>query len=422
MKILYEVSNLGAGHVDFRSRAGIFRVVQSVVDEIIKIQDIEPYFTSNVSFKMAVQTHQYFDYERNYLNEKFIDYWNFPLGNVYLYNSILKNIHKDKSRSFSSRLRRKLQSIFLDLFSIIVQSKNIEEEFEIYHSFFYPLSYKNGIQAKARVITIYDMLPMKFPEFFLEDVITGFYNSIKSININTDWAICISNSTKRDFCEFSSMPENRVFVTPLAASTKFFKEYDLEHISLVRDKYNIPEGNYILSLSTIEPRKNIKFLIKSFFKLLTENKLKDLYLELVGSRGWLFDDIINTTKLNSNLQEKVIFTGHIPDEELSAVYSGATFFVYPSLYEGFGLPPLEAMQCGIPVITSNTSSLPEVVGDAGIMIDPKDENALCQAMLYLLNDSTLRQQLEEKSLERSQQFSWAKCANDTVEIYKKILS
>jgi glycosyltransferase involved in cell wall biosynthesis len=116
----------------------------------------------------------------------------------------------------------------------------------------------------------------------------------------------------------------------------------------------------------------------------------------------------------------VIFTGYIPDHDLSAIYSGALAFVYPSLYEGFGLPPLEAMQCGTPVITSNTSSLPEVVCDAGLMINPSSRDDLCQAMLNLINQNNLRMELSQKGIERAKQFSWTKCADQTIILYKQI--
>ncbi len=129
-------------------------------------------------------------------------------------------------------------------------------------------------------------------------------------------------------------------------------------------------------------------------------------------------NIFQTVQSNSLLKNHVIFAGYIPDHDLSAIYSGALAFVYPSLYEGFGLPPLEAMQCGTPVITSNTSSLPEVVGDAGLMINPTNRDDLCQAMLNLINNSKLRNQLSQKGIDRATQFSWSKCATETIKVYE----
>ena len=142
---------------------------------------------------------------------------------------------------------------------------------------------------------------------------------------------------------------------------------------------------------------------------------------MIGTKRYKRPDIERTVKQTIKYQDRIIFTGYVLDNDLSAIYSGAVAFIFPSLYEGFGLPVLEAMQCGTPVISSNSSSLPEVVGDAGILIDPKDEDHLCQAMLDVLTDSNLRESLRKKGLERAKQFSWKKCADQTVEIYKKII-
>jgi glycosyltransferase involved in cell wall biosynthesis len=156
--------------------------------------------------------------------------------------------------------------------------------------------------------------------------------------------------------------------------------------------------------------------------LIREQKIDDLCLVLTGAKGWDYDRIFGEIANSVDVQDKIILTGYVPDEDLSPLYSGALAFVYPSLYEGFGLPPLEAMQCGTPVITSNTSSLPEVVGDAGIMVAPTDSDALCQAMLDLYCSDALRRDLAQKSLLRAKQFSWQKTTRETINAYKKALN
>jgi glycosyltransferase involved in cell wall biosynthesis len=155
-----------------------------------------------------------------------------------------------------------------------------------------------------------------------------------------------------------------------------------------------------------------------FFRLLSEHPNLDVNLVLAGSRRFIAGEMFEPYQ---QFNSRIIYTGYIADEDLSALYSGATAFIFPSLYEGFGLPPLEAMSCGTPVISSNRTSLPEVVGDAGIMVDPKDEDELCQAMLNLLKDNNLVQELREKGFERSKNFSWTKCTADTVDVYKSVL-
>lgn len=421
MKVLYEVSNLGLGHLDVKSRTGIFRTVENLLDEIVKRSDLETQFISNVSFDHSIAATEYFQNERPKLNIKMLNTWTSPVGSLELYRKLIKGIHQNTSRTLLNRSKRKLATIILMLLSLPIRRIKTCESFDIYHSLFYALPKRPDIHSKARILTIYDVIPILFPQYFLKNLVKDFKRIVSSVDIQQDWVICISESTKTDFCKVSGMSEARVFVTSLAAAQKFYPEVDSTRVSTVTRKYGIFEGGYILGLSTLEPRKNVAHLIRCFFKLITQNQLLNSYLVLVGAKGWLFDDIFRAAHLDSKLQERVVFTGHIPDQDLSAIYSGAKFFVYPSLYEGFGLPPLEAMQCGVPVITSNTSSLPEVVGDAGITVDPMDEDALCEAMLRLLNDDNLCQEFSRKGLERSRQFSWEKCVDETIAIYQKIL-
>lgn len=217
------------------------------------------------------------------------------------------------------------------------------------------------------------------------------------------------------------MNPERVFVTPLAASKNFYPITDSEVISKKLKQYQIPTQPYLLSLCTLEPRKNLNFLLQCFAQLLAQDPSLDINLVLVGVSGWKNNNIFQTVQSSPVLKNHIIFTGYIPDHDLSAIYSGALAFVYPSLYEGFGLPPLEAMQCGTPVISSNTSSLPEVVGNAGLMINPSSRDDLCQAILNLINQNSLRKELSQKGIERSKQFSWTKCADQTIAVYKQIV-
>jgi glycosyltransferase involved in cell wall biosynthesis len=220
------------------------------------------------------------------------------------------------------------------------------------------------------------------------------------------------------------MSPERTFVTPLAAASHFYYVSDPIQILKVRHKYQIPEGKYFLSLAThLAPHKNLDYLIRCFKKLIFEHPYLDIYLVLAGSKRNSLELDINTDGCNNpQLDSKIIYTGYIVDDDLSALYSGASAFVFPSLYEGFGLPPLEAMQCGTPVITSNVTSLPEVVGDAGIMINPHDEDQLCHAMLKILKNPELAQDFRSMGLSRAKEFSWSRCAANTVEVYKTVTS
>ena len=422
INILYEISNLGLGGYDLKARTGIFRVIENIIEEIHNFSCLEVHFTSCMSLHEAILTDYYLNKERKNWKSQNIKLWNLIFGSIYL--KILKNIHSNKSRSLLNRIARKVQTKFLNVIQSIAITKKVDKEFKIYHSFFFPLPNlsKYGITVKQRIITVYDLIPVLMPQFFTEGMQDFFLRElIPSIKIHQDWVICISHSTKKDFCKLTGMPEERVFVTHLGASNNFYKESNTDKIQAALDKYKIPQGRYILGLSTLEPRKNTAHLIRCFFKILFENRYDDVYLVLAGSKGWLYEEIFQVADSHSSLKDKVIFTGFIDDKDLSSIYSEASFFVYPSLYEGFGLPPLEAMQCGVPVITSNNSSLPEVVGDAGIMVDATDESQLCQAMTKLLNDPNLCQQLSKQALQQSQNFSWEKCAQETIAIYQHIL-
>ena len=222
--------------------------------------------------------------------------------------------------------------------------------------------------------------------------------------------------------EITKLDESQIFVAPLAASdTLFYPVLEQDIIGYTLQKYDIPSNQpYFLSISTLEPRKNIDTIIKSFSELVLQEKIQDVNLVLVGTKGWDFDKIFEIIAVSPQIKNRIIFTGYVPDEDLAALYSGALCFVYMSLCEGFGLPPLEAMQCGTPVICSDTTSLPEVMGDAGILVNPTDWVAISQAMLNVYQNQPLRIELNQKSLQRASHFSWQKFADETWNVYQKI--
>ena len=426
MKVAYDISILGAGYLNLKARTGIFRVVESLFLEIAAQSNVE---------LMAIA-----------LNQK-STIWDEISANLYLVN-----FHPELKKCFGSCYQSKLnldnsyletiklhrlliqfsvqkhpllyktaQAIkipFNFLAQFDVAFKKLSQQQELYHSPFLALPPQELIGKVPRIITSYDLIPVLFSEVMTARICQQFEQTIKSIDIKKDWVICISQHTKNDFCQYTGMAQERVFVTPLAASKNFYPIHEISIITTALKIYNIPESPYLLSLSTLEPRKNLSLLIKCFCQIIIENPNLDLNLVLVGVSGWKNKDIFEIANKYPHLKPRIIFTGYIPDSDLSAIYSGAIAFVYPSLYEGFGLPPLEAMQCGIPVITSNTSSLPEVVGNAGITIDPKQSDELCQAMLDVVNNSKLRAQMSLLSLEQASKFSWKKCAEQTVEVYK----
>ncbi len=268
------------------------------------------------------------------------------------------------------------------------------------------------------VQTVYDMIPFLLPETMTAKYRDYYADILRRIRPE-DQVITISQSAKADFCNYTGFAGDRVHVIPLAANEELFRPcHDLERRAAVRTKHAIPEGPYLLSVCTFEPRKNLRHLVRSFVQLLRAHpECRDLSLVLTGGQGWMFEPILAELAGTALPRGRIITTGYVPDAELAPLYSGASAFLYLSRYEGFGLPPLEAMQCGIPVIVSNTSSLPEVVGEAGILLSPDDQDGLCQAILNLLGNSSLRAALVEKSIQQARQFGWAKNVRQTVEVY-----
>lgn len=233
-----------------------------------------------------------------------------------------------------------------------------------------------------------------------------------------DKIITISENTKKDVVRLLKIPAEKITVTHLAADKCFKPIRDGEEIQRIKNKYKTG-GKYLLHVGTLHPRKNLEFLVKVFSRI--SSIFPEYNLVLTGKKGWYYEKLYNL--INAlGLKDNVVFTGYLPDEDAPCLYNGASVFLFPSLYEGFGLPPLEAMGCGIPVISSNTSSLPEVVGDAGILLSPKDEKAWVAAIKHLLENPAALSAMAEKSIKQAGKFSWDKCARETLAVYKSLIS
>ncbi len=271
----------------------------------------------------------------------------------------------------------------------------------------------------AVVQTVYDMIPFLLPETMTVGYREYYADILRRIRPE-DRVITISQSAKTDFCGYAGLAEDRVHVIPLAANDELFQPcQNTGNIDALRVRYGIPEGPYLLSVCTFEPRKNLGHVIRAFVELLNSHPgLDDLSLVLAGGNGWMFEPLLAELAGTAVPRGRIITTGYVPDDDLAPLYSGALAFLYLSRYEGFGLPPLEAMQCATPVITSNTSSLPEVVGDAGILLSPDDQDGLCQAILDFYAHPSQRAAAAQRSLERAKEFSWAKNVRQTIAVYE----
>ncbi len=273
-----------------------------------------------------------------------------------------------------------------------------------------------GVPGK-QVITIYDLSFLVYPSYHPWIRVKGLTAGIARSASRADAIIAISEHTKRDLITRLQIPEEKIRVVPCAAASHF-RPLDAASRSSILSRYGLPETGYLLYAGNIEPRKNLVRLLRAY-SLLKQDGERPLPFFLCGGVGWKNTEIHRCVEQLS-LQRDVQFLGYVPDEHLPALMNGATVFLYPSLYEGFGLPPLEAMACGTPVVTSNVSSLPEVVGDAGVMVDPTDVEGLMKAIGRIVVDEELRRDLQRRGLERAKLFSWEATARKTVQVYEEV--
>ncbi|MDR2643037.1 MAG: glycosyltransferase family 4 protein [Planctomycetaceae bacterium] len=269
---------------------------------------------------------------------------------------------------------------------------------------------------------IHDLTPILFPHLFSKNWSiewVAWHNITPDMYVLTD-SQCTKNDLLRHYPHIS---ENNVTTISLGADEFFCPCTDRIKIESVLKKYGLSKNtNYILSVATLEIRKNFDHVIRSFAMFIEQygDQFPNLNLVLTGKKGWLDKRIYTVyNRLTQKIKKRIIFTGYVDDTDLPFLYNGAVCFCYMSIYEGFGLPPLEAMQCGTPVITSNTSSLPEVVGDAGIMLDPYNVEGLADAFMQVISNENLRQEMIAKGLEQAKKFNWDDCVDLIV---KKIIN
>lgn len=276
----------------------------------------------------------------------------------------------------------------------------------------------NELYTSPIVVTIHDLIPYILPETVGRGYLERFLRDMPLIVRNSKVILTVSEYSKRDIIKFFPfVNEEKIFVTPLAANKSYKPLNKINCIEYIKNKYSI-DSPFILYIGGFSTRKNVKELIIAFNKIQKSLK-KDYKLVLCGS---IRDEGIKLQNLCKELliDDKIIFTGFVPDDELPLFYNAAEVFVYPSLYEGFGLPPLEAMSCATPVITSNLTSIPEVTNDCAILINPFDNDELASSILNLLNSKSLLQEYAEKGYNNSLNFTWQNTAINTLKAYEYV--
>jgi glycosyltransferase involved in cell wall biosynthesis len=263
---------------------------------------------------------------------------------------------------------------------------------------------------------IYDLIAINRPEFFSAEAAAEVHSIVDSLDEHTV-VFAISEFTKKDLlARRPDLSPRQITVIPLAAGSAFRPCNDISARAAVRSKYGIPaEIPYVLSLATLEIRKNLDQVVKAFVLFLEQNEASQMHLVLSGMSGWKLEQLKSALAAAHKWRHRIVLTGFVEDEDLSALYSDALCFVYLSRYEGFGLPPLEAMACGTPVIAADNSSLPEVVGQAGLMLDADDVQGVANALRKIEASGEFRQRLGNAGLERAKLFSWERCAEIVVD-------
>ncbi|MBI4812000.1 glycosyltransferase family 4 protein [Candidatus Falkowbacteria bacterium] len=312
-------------------------------------------------------------------------------------------------------------------------------------------------KGASRILTIHDLSFLRYPEFFSRR--KNFWHkmiNVKKLVKKFNIIVAVSENTKWDIVELCDVNPNKVMVIysgvgeeyypinpksqipnpkqiqnpkfsaeggslpkadqPRAGATHSGGKKDIDRLAEVKQKYNLPD-KFILSLGTLEPRKNIEGLIRAYNELRIKNKELSIYkLIIAGGKGWKGGSIFRAWQ-SSSFKEDIKFLGYVDSEDKPYLYNLASIFVYPSFYEGFGFPPLEAMACGVPIVTSAVSSLPEVVGDAGILVDPYNTADITSAIEEVLSDEDLRDDLIQRGLERAKMFNWEKTAGEYLSLF-----
>jgi glycosyltransferase involved in cell wall biosynthesis len=311
---------------------------------------------------------------------------------------------------YSYELRRWLQNY---RFAQYAGRQTPRQEFNIYHEpNFLPLKFTG-----PTVITVHDLSWIRYPDTHPAERVKAMNRYFEPSLMKADAIITCSAFVKQELVDVFGVSEDLISVTPLGVEDMFVPQTPPQTRSIL-DKYKLAHGHYFLAVGTLEPRKNLVLTLRAYQQL--PSKIRNSYpLVLIGMQGW------GTSALEHEIEPlvrsgEVLKLGYLPRTELATLMAGASALLYPSIYEGFGLPPLEAMACGLPVICSNSSSLPEVVSDAGILIDSHSENQVSAALLRLIEDDSWREDISRRAIQRARELTWQKCVDRTLDVYRSV--
>jgi glycosyltransferase involved in cell wall biosynthesis len=418
MKVIFDISSVGDNP---KTRTGVARTAWTLADLLHQKLGDDLSFSATGSIDASLQTERLLNAHPELHSA--ID----PVSSL---ARKIDRLNKQISTKSSGNSIQKIQQLTLSNISRVLNitrqpiDKQKLAQADLFHSTYprIPQQVRSALPHR-HLQTVYDLTPLILDEKYFPPGLRGINQRLIDTIQPDDWVTTISDATRNDLLARRKLNPERVTTIYLAASPElFYPISDRTAIEVVKQKYVLPEGNYFLSLHSLAPHKNMEHLIACFKKIISQEKTQDLHLVICGGNKEAGALMAEANQLTAADLEFIHFTGFVDDRDLAAIYSDALGFIFPSLYEGFGLPVLEAMQCGCPAISSNTSSLPEVVGAAGFLVSPTDEDTLCECMLKLYRSSELRAYYSQLSIARSTIFTWQKTADETMKIYRHMMS
>lgn len=409
MKVIFDISTVGNNP---KTRTGIARTAWSVADLLHQKLGNDVSFSAIGSVKSSLQIESLLSSHPEFNSA------------IYPVSEFARKIEDLSDRSANKFIGKPQQSVLRNISRAINVTRRpidpkVLAQADIFHSS-YPRIPNQVRKALPRrhLQTVYDLTPLILDEKYFMPGQRGVTQRLIDTIQPGDWVTTISDATRNDLLNRRKLNPDRVITIYLAAAPElFYPVPDPAIIKAAKQKYQLPEGDYFLTLHSLAPHKNMGHLIACFKQMILQEQRQDLHLVICGGHQDAVTSMISDNQLTEADLKFIHFTGFVDDRDLAALYSGALSFIFPSLYEGFGLPVLEAMQCGCPVISSNTSSLPEVVGAAGLLVAPTDRDALCAGILEISQNVDLRSKYAQASIDRAALFSWQKTVDATLKIY-----
>ncbi len=429
IKVIFNASILSHDYKKSSSRSGIFFVAWNILQEFLEHDDIEIAFYTPQSLVYGLKKFKQSD--KKYKDIKILGKFtplNYFLGMLEYWKYSCRRLDQEDNL-FKKCVRFITIRLLKLIYKIQPADKKLKKEILGYNAYFSPDNAppKEIFECPdiKKFTFLHDAIPIVLKEYFFQmKISTSWFKDVYETLNKNDYYFTNSEYTKQDFLKYcDNLNPEHIITTYLGANDKFYQVTDNDVISKIKQKYNIPEDKkFVFSLCTLEPRKNLIFAVKNFVKFIQENNIDDLVFVMGGGHWQLF---LETLKKEldglGEYRDKIIPTGYIDDDDLAALYSASEIFVYTSLYEGFGMPVLEAMQCGCACITSNVTSIPEVIGDAGIQINPKSDVEMVEAYKKMYYDKDFQNECRQMALKRAKLFSWKKCTDIIVnKIYEVV--